>query len=315
MIAIIIPFYKLTFFEATLTSLANQSDKHFKVYIGDDCSPENPTDLLEKYNGKIDFVYHRFENNLGGNDLVKQWERCMDLSHNEEWLMLLGDDDVLGENVIEEFYLHIHNNKDVKIDLVRFKLEIIDKNGVIEKNEFVYNQFESAEQLLQRMFSKFETITASEFVFSRNVYLKNNGFVNFPLAWFSDYATWLSFGKNSKIYNIKSANVYWRLSDINISSQSKSNKQISLKVKSLFLFISFVIKNFKVQTIVKKTYIFEHLNYLFYEIKFLEILKILVSEIFKSKFKFAPIIFSFLLFRTKKNMLIKFQKYESFYTS
>ena len=47
MLAIIIPYYKLTFFEDTLESLANQTDKLFKVYIGDDASPENPTDLLE----------------------------------------------------------------------------------------------------------------------------------------------------------------------------------------------------------------------------------------------------------------------------
>lgn len=47
MLAIIIPYYKLRFFEATLESLANQTDKRFKVYIGDDASPENLADLLE----------------------------------------------------------------------------------------------------------------------------------------------------------------------------------------------------------------------------------------------------------------------------
>lgn len=41
MLAIVIPYYKLTFFEETLQSLANQSDKRFKVYIGDDASPED----------------------------------------------------------------------------------------------------------------------------------------------------------------------------------------------------------------------------------------------------------------------------------
>lgn len=38
MLAIIIPYYKFTFFEATLQSLANQTDQRFKVYIGDDAS-------------------------------------------------------------------------------------------------------------------------------------------------------------------------------------------------------------------------------------------------------------------------------------
>ncbi len=71
MLGIVIPFYKLTNFEATLESLANQTDQGFKVYIGDDASLENPVELLEKYKGKFDFVYHRFETNLGGISLVK----------------------------------------------------------------------------------------------------------------------------------------------------------------------------------------------------------------------------------------------------
>ena len=41
MLSIIIPYYKLTFFEATLQSLACQSAKRFKVHIGDDASPKS----------------------------------------------------------------------------------------------------------------------------------------------------------------------------------------------------------------------------------------------------------------------------------
>jgi len=36
MLAIVIPYYKRTFFEETLQSLANQTDKRFQVYVGDD---------------------------------------------------------------------------------------------------------------------------------------------------------------------------------------------------------------------------------------------------------------------------------------
>ena len=43
MLAIIIPYFKLLFFEETLQSLAIQTDKRFKVYIGDDASPEDPS--------------------------------------------------------------------------------------------------------------------------------------------------------------------------------------------------------------------------------------------------------------------------------
>ena len=48
MLAIVIPYYKIAFFEETLKSLANQTNKQFIVYIGDDASKDDPTFLLKK---------------------------------------------------------------------------------------------------------------------------------------------------------------------------------------------------------------------------------------------------------------------------
>ena len=76
-LAIVIPYYKLTYFEATLKSLVNQTNKNFSVYIGNDNSPEDPQDLIDKYS-EIITSYKKFETNLGGEFLTKQWERCID---------------------------------------------------------------------------------------------------------------------------------------------------------------------------------------------------------------------------------------------
>jgi len=84
MLAIVIPYYKITFFWATLQSLANQTNKQFKVYIGDDASLDNPTLLLQQFQDQFEFIYHRFETNIGSVSLVQQWNRCIDMSENEE---------------------------------------------------------------------------------------------------------------------------------------------------------------------------------------------------------------------------------------
>jgi hypothetical protein len=60
MLTIIIAYYKLTFFEATLQSLVAQTSQDFKVYIGGDASPEDPAALLARFQDQFDFVYHRF---------------------------------------------------------------------------------------------------------------------------------------------------------------------------------------------------------------------------------------------------------------
>jgi glycosyltransferase involved in cell wall biosynthesis len=104
MLAIVIPYFKVTFFEETINSLAGQTNKNFKVYIGDDASPECPKKILKEFESKLNFKYQKFENNLGSISLVQQWNRCIDLIEDEEWIMILGDDDFLEETVVENWY-------------------------------------------------------------------------------------------------------------------------------------------------------------------------------------------------------------------
>lgn len=234
MLAIVIPYYKLTFFKKTLQSISNQTDKRFKVYIGNDASSENPEALLEKYKGKFDFSYYRFQTNLGGASLVKQWERCIALSNNEEWIMILGDDDVLGENVVENFY---KNLKEIKLNsnVVRFASCKIDREG-IETSSIYYNpKIGSATDII----FKGVRSSLSEYVFPKNN-IVNIGFKDFPLAWYSDVLAVLEFSEFKNVFSINEAVVYIRISDISISGSQDNNK---LKSKAKFYFYSYLLNN------------------------------------------------------------------------
>lgn len=210
MLAIVIPYYKHVFFEETLKCLANQTDKRFKVYIGDDASPESPTDLLEKFKNQFDFVYHRFEENLGGISLTKQWERCIALSADEEWIMILGDDDVLGENVVEEFYSNLPEISKEKINVVRFSTKIINEYSTGISDIFIHPKFELAEDSWYRKFEGKSRSSLSEYIFTRNSYI-NFGFTNYPLAWHSDDKAWFDFSNNKPIFTINKSIVFVRL--------------------------------------------------------------------------------------------------------
>ena len=76
--------------------------------------------MLKRYYGEFDFIYHRFETNLGGTSLVQQWERCIDMVAEEEWIMILGDDDTIGYNCVASFYEHIREVEQQKINVIRF---------------------------------------------------------------------------------------------------------------------------------------------------------------------------------------------------
>ncbi len=233
MLAIIIPYYKLTFFEATLQSLANQSDKRFKVYIGDDASPEDCSALLQKFEGKFDFVYHRFETNLGGISLTQQWDRCIALLTNEEWLMILGDDDVLGENVVEEFYKQEKQN----VKVFRFSTIVIDENNKSISNQFTHPILERANDFFFRKLNNETRSSLSEYIFKRTSYQQHK-FSNYPLAWYSDDMAWIKFSDSSLIASINEAVIYFRYSDENISGK-KDN--IHLKEEAKFLFFQQIL--------------------------------------------------------------------------
>ncbi|MBZ4036564.1 glycosyltransferase family 2 protein [Flavobacterium sp. 17A] len=231
MLAIIIPYYKLTFFEQTLESLQNQTDKRFNVYIGDDASPENPVFLLEKFKEKVDFVYHRFEENLGGTSLVKQWQRCISLSKNEEWIMILGDDDLLSKNVVEEFYSNLPEFEN-KTDVVRFASKSISEENQKISEKFEHPKWEAALSFYYKRFKGLTRSSLSEHVFTRNSYLKY-GFREYPLAWHSDDIAWIDFSQNKPVFAINSSYVIVRHSKINITGK-KDNFDSKHKAEQLF---------------------------------------------------------------------------------
>lgn len=238
MLAIVIPYYKLTFFEETLQSLANQTDKRFKVYIGDDASPENPSALLDKYKEKFDFIYHRFEENLGGISLTKQWERCIALSANEEWIMILGDDDYLGDTVVEQFYIHLPEFQS-RTNVVRFASRTIVQAENYKATICQHPVWENAMDAYIRKFKMITRSSLSEYVFQKAAY-ERHGFYNYPLAWNSDDRAWLDFSEDKPIYSINEGLVCVRLSDLNITGK-KDN--LELKNDSLVAFHKFIIQN------------------------------------------------------------------------
>lgn len=240
MLAIIIPYFKFIFFEETLHSLSIQTDKRFKVYIGDDASPENPLVLLEKYKGQFEFLYMRFEENLGSISLVQQWNRCIALTEGEEWLMILGDDDSLSPTCIEDFHSHLPKIIGNHCTVVRYASVVNDQ--IHQNQSAIYNhpELEKATDFFYRRYNNLTRSSLSEYVFKREAYLKYN-FYNYDLAWYADDRAWLEFSNYGTIYTINSSHLRIGLSNENIS-RADYKIEIKEQVKIIF-FKDFIVKN------------------------------------------------------------------------
>ncbi|MCB7481330.1 glycosyltransferase family 2 protein [Christiangramia sediminis] len=232
-LAIVIPYFKIAYFHQTLESLENQTNKNFNIYLGDDASPEDPLELIDKTNLRI--TYKRFSSNLGSTSLIQQWERCIEMTRNEEWIMLLGDDDVLQSNVIEKWY-EKYNFFIGKANVVRFASVKINHKSFVYSDPFFHPIWEAATDSYYRRFKGWTRSSLSEHIFSRNSY-KMHGFHNYPLGWHSDDRAWLEFSNNKPIYSINDAIVSIRISSLSISGRTDNDIEKLVATKSFYEYL------------------------------------------------------------------------------
>lgn len=223
MLAIVIPYYKLDFFEECLESLAEQTNKKFKVYIGNDASPQDPCILIDSYQEKLNIAYKRFEQNLGSLSLTLHWDRCIEMSKEEEWIMILGDDDLLEINVVEKFYLN-HSEFNNKANVIRFASQIIDAEGTHKSPVFEHPKWEKAPDSFFRWLNGETRSSLSEHLFRKKSYTKYK-FKNYPLGWHSDDIAWLDFPDGKQIYSINNSTIFIRHSNQNITT-AKDNLEL-----------------------------------------------------------------------------------------
>jgi glycosyltransferase involved in cell wall biosynthesis len=252
MLAIIIPYYKLYFFEQTLQSLVNQTDKRFNLYIGNDASPENPKSLLEKYKDKLVFSYQEFSNNLGSKALIKQWHRCLDLTKDEKWVIFLGDDDYLSPNAVEEFYKNQEAIQISNVLVVRLSLIKIDDKGNVLAKPHIHPVIEKSTDFIVRR----RKTSLSEYIFDKNK-LEKIKFKDFPSALFSDIVAILEVSNYSNIYSLNDANVYVRISESNISGYSIDLEKHFQAEKLYYLHL---LENFNYFDASQKRFIFDRVT-------------------------------------------------------
>ena len=260
LLAIIIPTYKARFLQSTLSSIALQTCNNFHLYVGDDASPEDIYTVVKSFEKKVPLTYHRFEDNLGGISLTRQWERCIALSRNEPYIWLFPDDDVMPEDAVERFYSYLKIQPDA--DVFRFPLKLINSKGQTVGNNRIFPKFEVGSDFLLRRLHASVHSAITEFIFSREIYHRYMGFVEFPLAWCSDTATIALYTKYKPMVSIPGNAVCWRTTDsTNISSSTNMN---NAKFEAHMQFIRWIGQNFSEYKLTKfKKAILFYLEFVF----------------------------------------------------
>jgi glycosyltransferase involved in cell wall biosynthesis len=261
-LAIVIPAYKSTYFEKTLQSIASQTNKNFVLYIGNDAGDNYINIIVSKYTNKLKIVYKKFEYNIGRESLIKQWNRCVEMVGDEKYVWFFSDDDIMDINCVQLFYDELSRSK-CAFNLYRFNTNIIDESDNVIVDNVIHPLIENSNEFALMRF-KFERISAAcEFIFDINEYKKINGFVEFPLGWCSDDATWISIASETGIKTIDGGKVSWRQSKFNISNRINTQKEKKRALKYFLLWYfnqPYLIKNNLVKN-VQKHWIYEHYHH------------------------------------------------------
>ena len=95
----VLPAYKSQFLKESIDSILAQSYKDFELIIVDDASPDDIGGVVSLYDDAR-IRYYRNEENIGGTNLVAQWNHSIEYA-NGDWIILATDDDIYENAFLE----------------------------------------------------------------------------------------------------------------------------------------------------------------------------------------------------------------------
>ena len=214
-ISFALPAYKGKYLRESIGSILAQDYTDFELIVVDDCSPDSIREIVDSYDDKR-VSYYRNEQNIGGKDLVAQWNHCLEYAKGD-YVILATDDDLYEPNFLSSFVPLIEKYPDV--NLFRARILQVDSRNEIKYIDSCYKEYLSPVEFRYHLMHGMKG-GIPQYIFKRSALVDKGGFVNFPKAWASDDATALMMSDRGVVTSQEHL-VRFRWSDINISGDRK----------------------------------------------------------------------------------------------
>jgi glycosyltransferase involved in cell wall biosynthesis len=212
-VSIVIPAYKSKYLKEAIDSVLKQTFEDFELLILDDSSPENIWEIVDQFSDPR-LTYHRNKVNIGGANLVSMWNKCLDLASGD-FFILFSDDDLYHPRFLES--LVCLADRHPSFALFRSRVCVIDEFGDLLHESAELPELETGLDFVKARLLDGRRQFAPEFMASKTSLVESGGFVEFPLAWCSDDATWIKLAQVGGVASTVEALCSWRWSRINIS--------------------------------------------------------------------------------------------------
>jgi glycosyltransferase involved in cell wall biosynthesis len=220
-----IPAYKAKYLGACICSILAQVYKEYELIIVNDDSPEDIDTIVTGFKDNR-IRYYKNKLNFGAENVVDNWNKC--LSHAKgEYFVLMGDDDQMEPNYLEEFLNLIERFPG--LDIYHCRSYVINCDGLKIGITPGWPEHESVYENIWHRISSYRLQFISDFVYKRDALVKKGGFYKMPLAWASDDITSYIAMKDKGIAHTNKAIFNYRINELTISSKGC----VSLKLKAI----------------------------------------------------------------------------------
>ena len=183
--SICIPAYKEEFLKECIQSILQQSLQDFELIILNDCSPASVEEIVATFHDER-IRYFKNERNVGAVKLVDNWNKCLGLARGE-YLVIMGDDDLLEPDYLEEFsdIISAYPN----LDVYHCRSKIINDEGETLMLSPSCPSFENVYDSIWHRLRQYRSNYISDYVYRTQTLTSRGGFYYLPLAWGSDDIT------------------------------------------------------------------------------------------------------------------------------
>ena len=166
--------------------------------------------------------YFKNEFNVGKNNLVEVWNRCLSLAKGE-YFVLFSDDDIYHPDFLKEMLELTEKYPDTNV--FHCRVQEINNNGDTITYSPLCPEWENVFNFIWHRLKLYRSQFAPDFMCRTCALKKVGGFVSFPLGWGSDDATWFTLSKDYGVSYSQKALCKWRNSSLNISQKGNYKKR------------------------------------------------------------------------------------------
>lgn len=232
----VLPAYKSLFFKEALDSILAQTYKDFELIIVNDASPEDLTSIVKSYNDSR-IRYYINDVNIGGQDLVAQWNLCLEYATGD-YVILASDDDLYHEEFLWKMDGLVV--KHPQVNVYRPRIQLINKEGDVMHIDSNYTKKHMSQLYFCFLWYNDHLSSISPYIFRKTALVDIGGFINFPSAWFSDDATVIKLC-NLGIVTTNDILFSFRQSGVNITSSINNAEMLYNKLLATELFFNWFI--------------------------------------------------------------------------